>query len=65
MTLSTVHTVDKVTDLIEYERRRPNKSSTNVVIVRQSFKEEIRKTLSISTFIDDYNHHMRDVDLVN
>ena len=65
MILSTVHTIDKVTDLVERERRRPNKSSTNVVIVRQSFEEDVRKTLSISTFINDYNHYMRDVDLVN
>ena len=35
MTLSTVHAVDKVTDLVERERRRrPNKLSTNAVIVR-------------------------------
>ena len=57
--------MDKVTDLVKRERRRPNKSSTNAVIVRQSFGEDIRKTLSISIFIDDYNHYMRDVDLIN
>ena len=33
MTLSTVHTVDKATDLIKRKRRRLNKSSTNAVIV--------------------------------
>ena len=65
MALSTVHIVDKVTDLIEHERRRSNKSSTNVAIAHQSFREDVRKTLSISTFINDYNHHMRDVNLVN
>ena len=65
MTLSTVHTVDKATDLIERERRRPNKSSTNAVIARQPFGKDVRKTLSISTFIDDYNHHIKDVDLTN
>ena len=65
MTLSTVYTIDKVTDLVECERRRPNKSSTNVVIVRQPFGKEVQKTLSIPIFINDYNHHMRDVDLVN
>ena len=65
MTLSTVHTVDKVTNLIERKRRRPNKSSTNIIVVRQSFKEEVRKTLSISTFINDYNYYIKDVNLVN
>ena len=65
MTLSTVYTVDKITDLIERERRRSNKSSTNVNIVRQSFKKEVRKSLSIPTFINDYNYYIRDVDLVN
>ena len=65
MTFSTVYTVDKATDLVERERQRPNKSSTNVNIVRQSFGTDVQKTLSIPTFIDDYNHHMRDVDLVN
>ena len=65
MTLFTVHTIDKTTNLIKHERRRPNKSSTNAVIVRQSFREEVRKTLSISTFINDYNHYIRDVDLTN
>ena len=34
MTLSTVYIVDKVIDLVEYERRRLNKLSTNVNIVR-------------------------------
>ena len=34
MTLLTVYTVDKVTDLVERKRRRLNKSSTNTNIVR-------------------------------
>ena len=37
----------------------------NANIVRQSFEIDVRKTLSILTFIDDYNYYMRDVDLVN
>ena len=65
MALSTVYTVNKATDLVKRERRRPNKSSINAVIARQPFREEVRKTLSIPTFIDDYNHHMRGVDLIN
>ena len=63
--LSTVHTVDKTTNLIERKRRRLNKSSTNAVIVCQSFRKEVRKTLFISIFINDYNHYIRDVDLTN
>ena len=65
MALSTVHIVDKVTDFVEYERRRSNKTNINITIVRESFGEEVYKTLSISKFINDYNHYMRDVDLVN
>ena len=65
MILFTVYTVDKITDLVERERGRPNKLSTNVTITCQSFKEEVRKTLSISKFIDDYNHYTRNVNLVN
>jgi Transposase IS4 len=65
MALSTVHIVDKATDLIERERRRPNKSSTNVAIARQPFGDEVRKPLSIPTFIDDYNHYIGGVDLAN
>ena len=65
MALLTIHIVDKATDLVKRERRRPNKLSMNAVIARQSFREEVRKTLSISTFINDYNHHMRGVDLIN
>ena len=65
MILSTIYTVNKVIDLVERERRRLNKSSTNVVIFRQSFKEEVRKLLSILTFINDYNHYIKDVNLIN
>jgi Transposase IS4 len=65
MALSTVYIVDKATDLIERERRRLNKSSTNVVIARQPFGDKVRKPLSILTFIDDYNHYIGGVDLVN
>ena len=65
MTLLTVHTVNKIINLVKYKRRRSNKSSTNVNITRQSFKKEVRKILFISIFINDYNHYMRDVDLIN
>ena len=65
MILLTIYIVDKVTDFVEHERRRLNKSSTNTVITRQSFEEEVRKTLSIFTFINDYNHYIKDVYLTN
>ena len=65
MALSTVHIVDKATDLVKRERRRPNKSSINAAIARQPFREEVRKALSILKFIDDYNHYMGGVDLIN
>ena len=65
MALSTVHTVDKTTDFVERERRYPNKTNTNVVIARESFREEVYKTLSIPKFINDYNHYMGNVDLTN
>ena len=65
MTLSTVHTINKVIDLVKYKRHRPNKSSTNTVIARQLFGEDVRKTLSIFTFIDDYNYHINDINLTN
>ena len=57
--------VNKVTNLVKRKRRRFNKSSTNANIVCQSFKIDVQKTLFIFTFINDYNHHIRNVDLVN
>ena len=65
MTLSTVHTINKTIDFIKRKRRRFNKSSTNAVMIRQSFKKDVRKTLFIFTFIDDYNHYIKDVNLTN
>ena len=65
MILSTIYIVNKVTNLIKRKLRHFNKLSINIIIVRQSFKEEVRKTLSISKFINDYNYYIRNVDLVN
>jgi hypothetical protein len=65
MALSTVHTVDKATDLIKRERRRLNKSSTNAAIAHQPFGDKVRKPLFIPTFINDYNHYIEGVDLAN
>jgi len=60
-----VHTVHTIDSLVERERRRSNKTSTNAVIARKAFGDEIRKKLPIPTFIDDYNYHMGGVDLAN
>ena len=65
MILSTIYIIKKVIDLVKYERRRFNKLSTNVIITRQSFEKKIRKILFISIFIDDYNHYIRDINLIN
>ena len=65
MILLTLYTVNKKIDLIEYKRRRFNKSSINVTITYQSFKKKVQKILFISNFINDYNHYIKDVNLVN
>jgi hypothetical protein len=63
--LSTVHTVDKSTDLIERDRKRPSKTSTNAAQVRPIFGDSHTKKLFIPNYIDDYNHHMGGVDIAN
>ena len=45
-------------DLIERERKRPRKSVSNSTITRKSFGDQPTKILSISLFIDYYNHYM-------
>jgi hypothetical protein len=63
--LSTVHTVDKSTDLVERDRKRPSKTSTNAAQVRPIFGDSHTKKLFIPNYIDDYNHHMGGVDIAN
>lgn len=65
LALSNVHTVDKVDDFREKERKRPAKTSTNGRIVRRVFGESYVKELQIPCFIDDYNQFMGGVDLAN
>jgi hypothetical protein len=65
LALSIVHIVHTSTNLIERERRRPNKMNTNAAIVRKFFEDNVRKKLSISIFIDDYNYKMGSVDIGN
>ena len=45
--------------------RRPKKIASNARITRESFGNQSRKILSISLFIDDYNHYMGGVDQAN
>ena len=65
MIFSTVYTVNKVTDFVKCKRRRSNKMSTNVIIIRKLFKEKVYKTLFILKFINDYNYYIRNVNLTN
>jgi hypothetical protein len=50
---------------VSCKRRRPGKISTNGAIARRVFGEEVTKELEIPIFINDYNHYMGGVDLVN
>ena len=63
--LTTIHTVNQPTDLIERMRKRPRKTSTNAAIVRPVFGDSHRKVIAIPRFIDEYNHHMGGVDIAN
>ena len=62
LALSTLHIP---TSLTERLRKRPAKISTNGTLIQHVFGAEHQKKLSISVFIDDYNHHMNAVDLAN
>ena len=46
-------------------RKHPLETSTNAKTARKPFRESAQKELEISSFIDDYNHHMNSVDLAN
>jgi hypothetical protein len=60
--LSTLHSADS---FVSCKRRRPGKTSTNEAIARRVFSKEVIKELEIPIFINDYNHYMNGVDLVN
>ena len=53
------------TEEITRNRKRPKKTSTNSIIVREVFDGQYRKELKIPTFIDCYNHYMNSVDVAN
>jgi Transposase IS4 len=52
-------------DTIIRNRKRPKPTSINARITRPIFGDLPRKELPIPRVIDDYNHHMNDVDLAN
>jgi hypothetical protein len=57
--------MDKAEDFRAKERRRPAKTSINRRLIREIFGDESVKELEIPYFINDYNHHMGGVDLIN
>jgi hypothetical protein len=63
LALSIIYIMHISTTLIERERRRSNKTNTNVVIARKFFGDDVRKKLFIFTFIDDYNYKIGGVDI--
>ena len=65
LALSNIHTVHKVEDFRERQRKRPAKTSTNRRIVCKAFGEDPFKLVQIPCFINDYNHYMGGVDLAN
>jgi fructose-1,6-bisphosphatase len=50
---------------ITRNRKRPKKTSTNSIIVREIFDGQYRKKLEIPTFINCYNYYMNSVDVAN
>ena len=62
MALSIVH---YPTNVIERLRKRPKKTLINAEIVLKVFSNDMIKKLSISIFIDNYNHHINEMNVVN
>jgi hypothetical protein len=60
--LSTLHSADS---FIPCKRKRPRKTSTNALITRRIFSDEVTKELDIPIFINDYNYYINGVDLAN
>jgi hypothetical protein len=60
--LSTLHSADS---FVSCKQKQPGKTSTNAVIARWPFEENVTKELEIPIFINDYNHYMNRVDLAN
>ena len=66
LSLSTVHTVNQVADIIKSWRRRPAPTSSNTVIARKPFEGlGSRAELEIPHYINDYNFNMGGVDIAD
>jgi hypothetical protein len=65
LALSNIHTVYTVNNFVARQRKRPAKTSTSDNIVRTVFKDNPIKKLLILVFIDDYNHNIKGVNILN
>jgi len=63
--LSTIYTIEREESKVHREHKKPRETSSNSQKVRFVFGNVIHKTLPILKMIDDYNHHMGDVDIAN
>ena len=53
------------TEEITRNRKRPKKTSTNSIIVREVFDKQYRKELEIPTFINYYNYYINLINVAN
>ncbi len=66
LSLSTVHTVNKVADHVKRWRRRPQQTSSNATNARKPFNGKgPRAELAIPRYIDEYNFNMGGVDIAD
>lgn len=65
LSLSTVHTVDKASDVITKWRKRPGLTSTNAKEARKPFNGRPRAVLEVPRHINDYNYNMGSVDIAD
>jgi hypothetical protein len=61
---STVHKAREEHTIIQY-RQRPLITSTNGPLVQKVFGNKTQKDLLIPTFINNYNHFIKGVDIAN
>ncbi len=66
LSLSTIHIVDRVTDVLKRWRRRPLLTSSNAAVSRKPFEGiGVRAELEIPRYIDEYNYNMGGVDIAD
>jgi len=65
LSLSTVHTVNQVTDVIKRWRKRPAATSSNATIARIPFDGHVRAELEVPRYINDYNYNIGGVDIAD